>query len=382
MPKPTTKIIHGRTVNQREFKQAILDAVNMYPDGARAADIVTQWGGGMWDEPEGKHALALTLMNLANGGYLKRVPGARGLFTVTRHGAKGPDRALHFEKEVCKAMIEEGAGIMKRADVEDIFVSESHPRVPHAKANPDRPGIGPRGNSQNRSKGDSMTQAKRESVREDHQFREAAVSNLRRVLKVSSRIRQNTGKTGYYNVTYSQLARVPQPGRNLSMMLRWVGESAAKRAKMFASDSSAEPRDIFVYTRPIIFANIGRVVTSLRELHDLSISDLAAVPSVAAALKKYRGADINRFKDHAKSFQAQWGYDEPPSEAEVYAGLLELYEKGNDALHMAIDADLIVGIAEFFYCDPAYLSMGMVFPDEANNSQDNERDVEGIEEEI
>lgn len=376
MPKTATKkIIYGREVSQREFKQILVETVQKFPEGARVSDIVNTWGED-WDTPVAKHIIALTLTNMTNGGYLKRVEGQRGAFTATRAGLRGSDRTSKFENEVCKAIIESGAGIMKRADIEDIFISEAHPRIPLAKSKVNRPENGPKGNKRHKSAGDSMSTVVREGRIEDAAFRDAAASGLRHLLKTSHRIRRNTGKAGYYNVTYDQLLRTPQPGRNLSLMMRWVGESAAKRVNAAVPGSFASATDIFTDLRPIVFRNIARVVTALRELHNFSLEDVVASKPVAAALTNYKNADATRYLTYAKELQRKGHYETLPADGDVFAALLQDFERGDDILFMAIDSDLIAALAELYYCDAAALSLGIVLPDEANDPIIDDTDFE------
>lgn len=352
------KTVNGKTVSQNEFKKIVTDIIAGHEDGAKAADVADCLGVG-WESVEARQVLASTLINMANAGYLRRVAGDRGAYEVTARGEKGTDRFTQFENEICKTMAEHG-GLMTRRDIEDEFSDEAFPRVRYAKSNVDRPEIGPGGKKRHRSVADGFSDELREQLIDDDQARRNALAGLRSTLQKSKRIRQNSGKRGLYNLCYDMLARVPQSGRNISTMIKGVGAQAYQIVRLRdPSRMDISENDILETIRPRIFEHVGGVVSDLRALYDFSLDDVVAHPPVAAALAKYKKKDPVRHRDRAKMLMAKDRLDTLPSDAYVFTSILLDYEEGDSFVHMAIDADFIIALADLYRCDAAFLALGV-----------------------
>ncbi len=367
---PIEKTVHGEPVSQTAFRQAVFDAINLYPDGARAGDIQNELGD-EWQTKDGRELMAATLNNLKRAGYLDLVEGQRGLFKTTKLATKGADQFERFERDVVKTIADEG-GIITMRRLRDIYAPLGVARV--------------RGFSQGKSRreqrhrvrkslSDTMAMEQNKDKLAELKARakrfDSSTSNIRRVVEKSQRIRQNNRRTGVYHVDYATLARIPQSGRNLSMMMSWVGRSAWKRD--YAKDRHTPLTRTLWYDslRIPFFQNLGVMVKALRETHGWSLSDVAADSGVSRALARMRGYANTTYQDARVSIKEEeikhgGRQDYDPEPALIEETLLYWFEEGHEAMHMAVEPDLVAALAKLYYCDAAFLSLGVIMPEDTD----------------
>lgn len=334
---PTPKSIHGQSVTQQQFLNAIVETLDGL-GGGRMQDIVKALGA-EWDTPDGRQQVNQTLVNMSRRGTIRRMEGERGLYEVTVQGRRRGVSIFDRQEKDILDVIRSHGGFCRLRDILDAF------------------GVRPVGPD-------------RDIIRTD-----ATYERVMKVIRQSEVIRQDHIKRGVYNLPWAETHALPLRGRWVGMIM----ESGLYAAK----GGNGEPlkREAWEEERDLFFSNVGGAFKVLREARGLTAEEFTSDPAILATLCELqrqatnevaivRSAWMDRIEiERRKQTDAGKPVDEINAwieretdrmEPALTRSLYSRFEKGAVGAHYHAPLSLYVQAAKFYGVCPVALSRGMI----------------------
>lgn len=276
-----TKTLKGVPVSAAAFRRAIVDALGQMEDGAGSMPDLIPFLGPEWDTKEGRLLVSKTLVNMADGGKLKRDPEHRGLYRVSGNVVrKGGGVSVYDQQErSIEDTLRKLGGFATWAQI-----MEDHDLRPHGEERAELRALRFRTFMKNNQPGDSASTAY-------DPYRTTGYQQMNHVLATSQRIRQDypskNRKGGwmckYYNLPLDQLNAMTLRGGVHAIMIKATHEELRLEGR-----TAIEERDL-------MFSCVAHVFTTARKARGLTLLDLASRKSVYAALLELaRHPDVDR----------------------------------------------------------------------------------------
>lgn len=339
------KTVHGKPVTQDQFLNTIVQALNEMANSQGVAGDLVPALGPEYDNLDGRRVIKDTLRNMWRRGTLKRTD--RGVYSVAGNFALRGVSQFDASERAIFDVIRDLGGMAQWHEIMGYF--------------------GVRVKNLN-----------------DAEEREWAKNNpehyhFNRILQLSTNIKQDVLRKGFYNLPWPDMQQTIVNGRCLSELCR-MGFHVAQ------TGSDDVNVDAYLGHRDEVFKAIGFAVVELREQQGLDTVDLARIPAVAGALNSFkamfksgelaiRKADQHytdttqagmrkRAKDGWTDHQiAEWEDQRVGDrEAKRPLTLLKLFEDGVPEVHLGAPVALYRAIAEEFGVCPVTLSRGMIWP--------------------
>jgi hypothetical protein len=334
---PSPKSIHGQSVTQQQFLNAIVETLDGL-GGGRMQDIVKALGA-EWDTHEGRQQINQTLVNMSRRGTIRRMEGERGLYEVTTYGRRAGVSVFDRQEKDILDVIRSHGGFCRLRDILEAF------------------DVRPVG-------------AERKEVRNDPVY-----VRIMQVIRRSTVIRQDHIKRGVYNLPWGETHALPLRGRWAGMIF----ESGLYAAK----GPNGEPlkREAWEEERDLFFANVGGAFKVLREGRGLTAEEFAGDPAILASLCELqrqapnevaivRGAWMDRIEiERRKMTEVGKPVDEINAwieretdrmEPALTRSLYSRFEKGAVGAHYHAPLSLYVNAAKFYDVCPVTLSRGII----------------------
>ena len=366
MPTFIEAPVRGVQLTTTEFRRAICDVLNKFPpeEGGRVADLVAEFGAN-WDNEYGRHRLAVALNNMKRTGIVAPIDGRRGYYRTTKAASRerGGVSAFEQSENAIVNVIRKHGGVARMREIVDALLPEGRVKFQGKENRPK-----PRTRYYTKTEWDSLSQAERDYRRAQGKVYVGQRANLGKIMRESLRIRRATEKGGWYCLDYEELRKLPQSGRNLSVLMSTPGRRLAEEAverglhrRIRGEIRPAKPDDWYDVLRPVMFRNLGNVVSTLVELSGMNVDEFLAIPDISDALHHLRSYANNVYQD-ATAFIREARKDRfyNPMDDEIRRELYRQYVAGFSALHLALSTEFIEAIADVFALDAAMLSLGSV----------------------
>ncbi|UTC29786.1 hypothetical protein BAJUN_01560 [Bajunvirus bajun] len=355
------KYVNGRLVTQRQWRKAVVDAIDAGPPEGSTITMIGERLGPAWVEPVNVPILSHTLQNFKRKGIVE-CP-SRGVYRVVVNAV---DVFTDHENAILDSIRKRG-GVCRWRDIADDFGvrNKDVPLTIEQQAN----------------ESDAAWRL-RFDAHEPINF--GIRSMLVATIAESDRIRQDFGVPGLYNLPYEELHALPMLGswaiymhRRAVMLLtpqgeRWdeelVGQMTNAHYKRvgaaFRAVRDLKYLDLETLVDDKVFIGILR---QMADKSDVAVNDILREQK-ARILSRHGIAfdsgiippEVTEELDDAREAAMNW------KSLTIPAGLLGAFEDGSPAVHRVAPADFYTEFCQSFVDgpDPVLLSRGILAPGE------------------
>lgn len=354
MPAEIIRKVNGRLLDRREWIALICDtidrAVEKFPQGARANDILALWGP---QEGIERQDLAIELGRLKRRGVLEST--GRGLYKVAaNYRENGVTVGDEFASAVRDILVAEG-GIMTVTALREAYGAPAT----HGTLTPLR-------NIRKRGRPASIDREAYASHVQGGEGEEEGARQFRYRLTSAKGLRRYFGRN-LVSLPLSEIARLPLEGRHTALL---IGHTMRHLADPNEHDfRSGTWADTVTKEQMRQFRHVGAAYGTARILRQVDAEGAAShsvfgpILERVAATHPWKSAFRNHVDGQKGDYPDAFYALDDATMADWPQVVLWMFEDGDYDTHMAARTDFHVALADMLRINPVFASRGVLSPD-------------------